>query len=220
MQIKYSIFIGCSLLFLFTLLTSACGDSESSSAQNETDPKTEQTHDSPQVVTTSNTDTEPEEQKNTATEPSIETEKGSGDLMEEEPKVEAAPEKTEKKAPKKRAKIYFKEKMYDFGFIMQGDTVFHDFQFKNVGNDDLLITRVETSCGCTVPIYPREPIPPGEGGKISVVFKSAGKLGRQVPTVSVFTNYKRKIKLELKGIVDAERAKPTPPVQEKKDTVQ
>ena len=47
-----------------------------------------------------------------------------------------------------------------------------------------------------------------EDGKISVMFKSAGKLGRQIPNISVLTNYKRKIKLELKGFVDAERAKP------------
>lgn len=132
----------------------------------------------------------------------------------EEPKKEEVKEEKKVKKPKKkkkRAKMHFPEKVYDYGFIMQGDTVRHDFYFKNVGNDDLLIKSVTPSCGCTVPIYPREPIPPGEDGKISVMFKSAGKLGRQVPNISVLTNYKRKIKLELKGFVDAERAKPAAP---------
>ena len=129
--------------------------------------------------------------------------------VKEEPKeVVEVEEKAEKpKKKKKRAKMHFPEKVYDYGFIMQGDTVRHDFYFKNVGNDDLLIKSVTPSCGCTVPIYPREPIAPGEDGKISVMFKSAGKLGRQIPNISVLTNYQRRIKLELKGFVDAERAK-------------
>ena len=131
-------------------------------------------------------------------------------VVKEEPKEEPKKEVKEKKKPKKkkkRAKMHFPEKVYDYGFIMQGDTVRHDFYFKNVGNDDLLIKSVTPSCGCTVPIYPREPIAPGEDGKISVMFKSAGKLGRQIPNISVLTNYQRRIKLELKGFVDAERAK-------------
>ena len=127
--------------------------------------------------------------------------------LKEEAKQEKVKEKKKPKVKKKRAKMHFPEKVYDYGFIMQGDTVRHDFYFKNVGNDDLLIKSVTPSCGCTIPVYPREPIAPGEDGKISVMFKSAGKLGRQVPNISVLTNYKRKIKLELKGFVDAERAK-------------
>jgi hypothetical protein len=125
-----------------------------------------------------------------------------------------------KKIPKKRAKMYFPEKVFDFGFIMQGDEVKHDFHFKNVGNDDLIIERVEPSCGCTVPIYPKKNIAPGEEGTISVTFKSAGKLGRQVPTIKVLTNYRRSIKLELHGIVDTEREKPKQVSVEKKDTTQ
>jgi len=125
---------------------------------------------------------------------------------------EPKPTKPKKVKPKKRAKMHFPEKEHDYGFIMQGDTVRHDFYFKNTGNDDLLITRAKASCGCTTPLYPREAIAPGDEGKISVMFKSAGKLGRQVPSIDIYTNYKRKITLKLTGFVDAERAK-TPKVK-------
>jgi len=135
--------------------------------------------------------------------------------MEEAPVAEKKPEKKkEKEKPKKRAKIVFDEKIHDYGFIMQGDKVKHDFNFRNVGDDVLVLKRVEASCGCTVPDYPKGPIAPGESGKISVTFNSAGKLGRQMPNISVFTNYNRKIKLELTGFVDAERAKPVLPIKE------
>jgi len=105
------------------------------------------------------------------------------------------------------AKIVFDQPTFDYGFIMQGDKVNHDFYFKNAGNDDLFIKRVTASCGCTTPDYPKEAIPPGASGKISVVFNSSGKLGRQNPTVDVFTNNQGKLTLKLKGFVDAERAK-------------
>lgn len=146
--------------------------------------------------------------------------------VEIEEKVKSEPQKEKKeikKKPRKRAKMHFPDKVYDYGFIMQGDTVQHDFYFKNVGNDDLVIKRVEPSCGCTVPLYPKEPIAPGGEGKISVTFKSAGKLGRQVPSIKVITNYKRAIKLEMKGYVDAEREKKTPAlpvVEAPKDTIE
>lgn len=145
-------------------------------------------------------------------------------VLEGKGKLEQLEQKKEvKKKPRKRAKMHFPEKVHDYGFIMQGDTVQHDFYFKNVGNDDLVIKRVEPSCGCTVPLYPKGPIAPGGEGKISVTFKSAGKLGRQIPSIKVITNYKRAIKLEMKGYVDAEREKKrpvTPVVESPKDTIE
>lgn len=207
-----------SLIFTIVILYSACGDDGSS--QEATDNTSAETTIpvEPKAVTTSNLDAgktadpvEPDAEKKEETKEDIVK------SAQEKPKEE---KKKVKKTPKKRAKMHFPEKVHDYGFIMQGDTVQHDFYFKNIGNADLVIKRVEPSCGCTIPIYPKEPIAPGEGGKISVTFKSAGKLGRQVPHIKVITNYKRAIKLELKGFVDAEREKPRQVIEEEKDTTQ
>ena len=142
-------------------------------------------------------------------------------IKEEAPvETEEAPKEVKKKTPKKkerkpRAKLVFDQPTHDYGFIMQGDKVKHDFNFKNIGDDDLLITRVKPSCGCTTPSYPKEIIPPGGSGKISVVFDSAGKLGRQIPKVDVYTNYQRRLTVKLEGYVDTERAKPPTAIKEK-----
>lgn len=84
--------------------------------------------------------------------------------------------------------IVFEETSFDFGDIHQGDKVEHIFSFQNQGTEPLLLSNVATTCGCTAPSWPREPIPPGETGEIKVVFNSAGKMGRQNKIITVFSN--------------------------------
>lgn len=164
------------------------------------------------ISTPAKADTDSGEMADAKTDAKAMTEESTEEVAKVEEIEKPKPTKPKKDKPKKRAKMHFPEKEHDYGFIMQGDTVRHDFYFKNIGNDDLVITRAKASCGCTTPLYPREPIAPGDEGKVSVMFKSAGKLGRQVPSIDVYTNYKRKITLKLTGFVDAERAK-TPKVK-------
>jgi hypothetical protein len=86
------------------------------------------------------------------------------------------------------AKVVFTESQHDFGDIKQGDKVEWIFSFKNEGNAPLVLTNVSTTCGCTAPEWPREPIMPGEESKILVRFNSTGKMGRQNKVVTVFSN--------------------------------
>jgi hypothetical protein len=90
--------------------------------------------------------------------------------------------------PDKLPKIEFEKDFHDFGKIIQGEKVTFGFKFKNTGKSLLLISSVSTSCGCTVSDYPKEPIQPGESGKIDVSFDSEGKRGPQNKTVTVFAN--------------------------------
>lgn len=207
-----------SLIFTIVILLGACGGDSSSQQTTEDNPNEKNSTVEPKVVAASNKDVEKPAEPAEEKEEEVKTE--TEEPVVEKPVEKKEVKKVEKKKPKKRAKMHFPEKVFDYGFIMQGDVVKHDFYFKNVGNDDLVIKRVEPSCGCTVPVYPKEPIAPGEDGKISVTFKSAGKLGRQIPNIKVITNYNRAIKLELKGFVDAEREKPRQVVEEIKDTIQ
>ena len=96
----------------------------------------------------------------------------------------------EKKAEQKNgAVITWEKKTHDFGNIVQGDKVEHTFYFTNTGNEPLIITNVQVSCGCTTPKgWPRDPIPPGAQGEITVSFSSAGKMGKQNKPVTLVTN--------------------------------
>ncbi len=84
--------------------------------------------------------------------------------------------------------IKFDEEVFDFGKLTQGEVVSHDFNFKNIGNNNLIITGASGSCGCTVPKWPKEPILPGKKGKLNVVFTSEGKKGIQEKTITIATN--------------------------------
>jgi hypothetical protein len=84
--------------------------------------------------------------------------------------------------------ISFSKSSHDFGDIYQGDRVEHVFSFKNTGTDELVLTNVHVTCGCTVPDWPRDPISPGQSAEITVVFNSAGKMGRQNKTITVVSN--------------------------------
>jgi hypothetical protein len=91
--------------------------------------------------------------------------------------------------------IRFERDVHDFKVISQGERVTTAFRFKNVGGSPLLIEEASGSCGCTVPEYPKEPIPPGGEGVINVEFNSEGKSGQQEKTVRLTTNCKEATKV-------------------------
>ena len=83
--------------------------------------------------------------------------------------------------------IKFEETTHDFGEIKQNVDVQTLFQFKNTGKVPLVITNASSSCGCTVPEYPKEAIAPGESGAIKVVYNGSGK-DAITKTVTLTTN--------------------------------
>jgi hypothetical protein len=124
----------------------------------------------------------------------------------------AAPAATQVAAPaenKNAAEMTFGNEEFNFGTIKQGESVTHEFNFTNDGKDDLIITNAQGSCGCTVPLYPKEPIKKGATGTIKVTFNSAGKMGMQDKTVTITSNAKNSPRiLHLKGTVEAPAAQP------------
>lgn len=82
----------------------------------------------------------------------------------------------------------FEESKHDFGEITQGEVVEHFFEFTNTGGAPLVISNVITTCGCTAPTWPKDPVKPGEKGKIKIVFNSTGKIGRQNKVVTILSN--------------------------------
>ncbi|WP_072879109.1 DUF1573 domain-containing protein [Salegentibacter echinorum] len=99
------------------------------------------------------------------------------------------------------AKIEFKTETIDYGKIEKGSDGVRIFEFTNTGNAPLIISDVTSSCGCTIPKKPEEPIQPGESGEIMVKYntKLVGPIRR---TVSVYSNAEEATKaLKIKGRV-------------------
>lgn len=86
------------------------------------------------------------------------------------------------------AALTFTKKEHDFGTINEGDVVETTFAFKNTGKSELIITNASSTCGCTVPEYPKQPIMPNETAEILVKFNSSGKPGVNSKTVTLTTN--------------------------------
>ncbi len=78
--------------------------------------------------------------------------------------------------------------MKDFGDLVQGDSTVMDFVFVNSGNEDLLLTGVYSTCGCTIPTFSKDPVAPGKEGTVRVVFNSKDKIGRQNKVVTIYHN--------------------------------
>ena len=105
-------------------------------------------------------------------------------------------------AQEKVAKIEFKTDVIDYGTIEKGADGVRSFEFTNTGDAPLIITKVKSSCGCTVPEKPTEPILPGETGVIKVKYDT----NRVMPirkTITVSTNAvdSPTIALKIKGLV-------------------
>jgi len=63
--------------------------------------------------------------------------------------------------------ISLKTHNINIGNTPQSDTPLkYDLYYSNTGTEPLLITKVRTSCSCTVAYYPKTPLPPGGSDKI------------------------------------------------------
>ena len=107
---------------------------------------------------------------------------------------------------KKVAKIEFESETIDYGTINKGADGVRVFKFKNTGNAPLIITNVKSSCGCTVPKKPEEPILPGDSGEIEVKYDTK----RVMPirkTITVTSNAERPtVALKIKGnVIDPDK---------------
>ena len=91
-------------------------------------------------------------------------------------------------ASRAKTSIKFDQVVHDFGDMKQGDRAEYSFKFTNTGKEPLIIEDAKGSCGCTVPVWPKEPIAPGKTDEVRVSFNSAGKNGAQSKTVTLTAN--------------------------------
>ncbi|MCU0370491.1 MAG: DUF1573 domain-containing protein [Bacteroidales bacterium] len=97
--------------------------------------------------------------------------------------------------------ISFEKLVHDYGTIPFGGDGVCTFKFKNTGKEPLILQQPQSSCGCTVPTWPKEPVLPGASDEIQVTYntKKAGPINK---TVTVRSNAKTNtIVLRITGTV-------------------
>lgn len=101
----------------------------------------------------------------------------------------------------------FEQTEHDFGTIEKGTAVEKVFTFTNTGEAPLVITDASSSCGCTIPEYPKnEPIAPGESGEILVKFNGSG-MNEVTKTVRLITNTEKGTEqLKIKAFIEDKKA--------------
>lgn len=77
---------------------------------------------------------------------------------------------------------------HDFGVILAGSEVTHSFRITNSGVDPLEIATIKSNCGCIVPKWPREPVPPGGSITLEILFKTLALEGSQEHQVTMVAN--------------------------------
>ena len=100
-----------------------------------------------------------------------------------------------------QAKIEFKTEVIDYGEVKRGSDGIRVFEFTNTGQSPLVITEVNSTCGCTIPEKPEQPIGPGESGKIKVKYDTQ-IIGPIRKTITVYSNAEVPAKsVKIKGRV-------------------
>lgn len=103
-----------------------------------------------------------------------------------------------------KAEFKFEKETHDFGKIPQGKPVSYEFKFTNTGEEPLIISNVESSCGCTVPKYTSTPVLKGQSGTITVTFNAAAVQPSFAKAVTIKSNARTPTKLlYIKGEVTA-----------------
>ena len=132
--------------------------------------------------------------------------KASSKVVADNVETASARDEVSKKLPV----MAFDKQERDFGSIVQGTV----FTFTNTGEAPLIITDAKSSCGCTVPQYPKNtPIDPGEKGEMVVKFNGSGK-GQVTKTVTVTANTEKGSELlRIKAMVNPKDQMPVGPVK-------
>jgi hypothetical protein len=108
----------------------------------------------------------------------------------------------EEKVSENGPEIEFEKLVHDYGEVQYNGNGECEFRFTNTGNEPLILQKPKSSCGCTVPTWPKEPILPGESDVIKVTYKTT-KVGAINKSITVTSNAKAKptVVLRIKGTV-------------------
>ena len=100
-------------------------------------------------------------------------------------------------------KIEFESLEINYGRISKGDNGVRVFKFTNFGSEPLIINKVYSSCGCTIPKKPSSPINPGQDDEIQVKYDTnrVGPIRKIITVLSNATNSPT-VSLKITGNVE------------------
>lgn len=99
--------------------------------------------------------------------------------------------------------ITFEKTVHDYGTLVYGGDGTCHFKFTNTGKEPLILQQPQSSCGCTVPTWPKEPILPGESNEIKVTYNTK-RVGPINKTVTIRSNAKTStVVLRIQGKVES-----------------
>lgn len=85
--------------------------------------------------------------------------------------------------------ITFETTTHEFGDVKEtGGPITHDFKFKNTGDQPVIISNVQASCGCTTPDWTKTPVAPGQSGSIKAQYNPLGRPGAFNKSMTVTSN--------------------------------
>ena len=64
------------------------------------------------------------------------------------------------------------EEAFDFGYIPQNSKVTHVFWLRNMGDQELRISKVTPGCGCTQAPLDKQVVAPGDSARLEIIFSS------------------------------------------------
>ena len=108
-----------------------------------------------------------------------------------QPAAESREELIRQAASKPITTVALSESHFGFGKIKKGESVSHDYEITNTGKNPLIISQVKPGCGCTAPDYTKDPILPGQKGKISLKFDSSNFDGLVNKQAEVYANVEK-----------------------------
>lgn len=107
-------------------------------------------------------------------------------------------------------KIEVDKTSHDFGMVKEGEVAVHIFKIRNVGDKDLEIKDIRTSCGCTAALLSDKTISPGKTAEIKVTYDSRGRPGKFRKTITLYSNAENQNQLTLSvygEVVEGEKPK-------------
>jgi len=91
------------------------------------------------------------------------------------------------KEKKSDSRIEFDKTNHDYGELDFGSDGICEFKFTNTGKEPLVLTNVKSSCGCTIPEWPKEPVGSGESASIKVRYDTH-RVGTFTKSITVYSN--------------------------------
>lgn len=100
-----------------------------------------------------------------------------------------------------QAEITFDKLEHDYGEVKQNGNGVCEFTYTNTGSVPLVLSKVRSSCGCTVPKWSKEPLMPGQSASITVKYNTSS-VGPINKSITVESNAKTsRVRLMIKGKV-------------------